>query len=210
MTRPATTGPATGSAPADVDLGPAAQRTARLAAAVADAQLDAPTPCAGLPVSGLLVHVLGLARAFAAAAAKQPDPGPAPEPPTLPADWRAVLPAALDALAEAWRAPGAREGTTSAGGVAMPAAAMAAVALDELVLHGWDLARATGQPYRPEPAEVEACLGFVAAAARPEGVPGLFGPPVPVAPDAPALDRLLALSGRDPGWAPPAPPSAKG
>ena len=91
---------------------------------------------------------------------------------------------------------------TSVGGVEMPAAAIAAVALDELVLHGWDLARATGQAYAVDPESVQACLGFVEAAARPEGVPGLFGPPVPVPGDAPMLDRLVGLSGRDPAWTP--------
>jgi hypothetical protein len=71
-----------------------------------------------------------------------------------------------------------------------------------LVLHGWDLARAVGLDYRPDPAEVEACLGFVGPTASPEGVPGLFGPIVAVAPDAPSFDRLLGLSGRDPRWVP--------
>lgn len=35
---------------------------------------------------------------------------------------------------------------------------------------------------------------------NPDGTPGLFGPPVPVADDAPLLDRLLGLTGRDPAW----------
>jgi uncharacterized protein (TIGR03086 family) len=76
------------------------------------------------------------------------------------------------------------------------------VALNELVVHGWDLAVATGQPYRADAESVPACLGFVAPMARPEGTPGLFGPPVPVPADAPDLDRLLGLSGRDPAWSP--------
>jgi uncharacterized protein (TIGR03086 family) len=84
----------------------------------------------------------------------------------------------------------------------MPAAGIAVVSLDELVLHGWDLARATGQAYDADLASVQACLGFVEAAARPEGVPGLFGPPIPVPQDAPVLDRLVGLSGRDPAWTP--------
>ncbi len=130
--------------------------------------------------------------------------GPPPSGPgALAPVWRTELPARLDALVTAWRDPQARLGTTSVGGVEMPAGMVAVVALDELVLHGWDLSRATGQAYEVDPASVEACLEFVAATARPEGVPGLFGPPVPVPEDAPVLHRLLGLSGRDPGWSRP-------
>jgi uncharacterized protein (TIGR03086 family) len=188
-----------------VDLTPAADRVAGLLPGITDDRLAAPTPCADVTVGDLLCHVLGLAAAFRGAAVKEPDPGPPPSgdalPPLLP-EWRSVLPARLDALAEAWQAPAAREGMTAAGGLEMPAAVAATVALDELVLHGWDLARATGQDYEVDPASLEACLGFVAASAKPEGVPGLFGPPVPVPADAAPLARLLGLSGRDPGWSP--------
>lgn len=186
-----------------VDLAPAAHRVARLLDAIGDDRLDAATPCAETTVGDLLSHLLGLAEAFRGAAAKEPDPGAPPAaPPELNPDWRRLLPQRLDALVVAWRDPAAGEGTARAGGVEMPAAAMAVVALDELVLHGWDIARATGQAYDPDPASVQACFGFVAPAVRPEGVPGLFGPPVPVADDAPMLDRLVALSGRDPSWTP--------
>jgi uncharacterized protein (TIGR03086 family) len=184
-----------------VDLEPAALRIAALLPGVPDDRLGAPTPCADTSVGALLAHLSGLCQAFRAGAEKAPDPGPPPSsPPPLDPDWRTSLPGQLDALANAWRAPGAREGSTSVGGVEMPAAMIAVVALDELVLHGWDLARALELPYEPDPESVAACHGFVAAMAKPEGVPGLFGPPVPVDPGAAALDQLLALSGRDPAW----------
>jgi uncharacterized protein (TIGR03086 family) len=186
-----------------VDLQTAADRVAGLLPAVTEEMLDRPTPSAGVTVGDLISHLHMLAFAFRAGAEKQPDSGPPPErPPALVADWRIALPERLDALAAAWRVPAAREGTTSVGGVEMPAPMVAVVALNELVVHGWDLAVATGQPYEVDAESVPACLGFVAPMARPEGTPGLFGPPVPVPADAPELDRLLGLSGRDPAWSP--------
>ena len=78
---------------------------------------------------------------------------------------------------------------TQAGPVELPAAIAAQVALNEVVVHGWDLAVATGRPYDPDPAAVETCLAFVSSFEPPEGGAaddgGLFGPPVPVPDDAP-------------------------
>jgi uncharacterized protein (TIGR03086 family) len=116
-------------------------------------------------------------------------------------DWRTRIPVQLDDLGAAWRVPSAWEGTAVAGGVEMPAPAMAVVALDELVIHGWDLAVATGQPYAPDGASVQACVGFASSVGESaEERAGLYGPRVPVPDDAPAFDRLLGLTGRDPGW----------
>lgn len=186
-----------------VDLESAATRVARLLDGITADQVTAPTPCTGISVDALLSHVLGLAEAFRGAAEKAPDPGPPPPvPDPLDPDWRRELPRRLAALVAAWRQPSAVEGMTAVGGVELPAHTAAVVALDELVLHGWDLSRASGQPYDVDQASVQVCLEFVAAAARPEGVPGLFGPPVDVPADAPPLDQLVGLSGRDPAWAP--------
>ena len=92
---------------------------------------------------------------------------------------------------------------TEAGGVTRPASAMGLVALNEVTVHGWDLAAGTGQEYRPDPASVQACLEMIGdrtdATDEPEG---LFGPVVPVPDDAPPFDRLLGQTGRDPGWTP--------
>ncbi|SDO46224.1 TIGR03086 family metal-binding protein [Geodermatophilus sp. DSM 45219] len=185
------------------DLGAQAAEVARVVAGVRDDRLGEPTPCAGTPVAGLLAHLAGLAVAFRMAADKTPVPGQAPaSPDDLPPDWRTRIPADLDALVAAWRRPSAWEGTAEAGGVEMPAPVAAVVALDEVLVHGWDLAVATGQDYAADPASVAACTEFAAQAAAEGPTPGLFGPPVPVPEDAPPLDRLLGLTGRDPAWRP--------
>jgi uncharacterized protein (TIGR03086 family) len=191
---------------AAADLGPAADAVKRVLPGVADDQFGEPTPCPDWTVGALLVHLLGLTVAFRKGARKEPDlvPGgpPPPDGADLPADWRAELPARLDALVEAWRDQAAWQGETSVGGATLPAAAMGLVALNEVVTHGWDLARATGQPYEVDPATVAAVHGFVAQFNSPQGVPGLFGPPVEVPADAAPLHRVLGLVGRDPAWTP--------
>ena len=185
------------------DLAPAAHRVAALLDGVPDSALDAPTPCVDTPVAGLLDHLMGLSEGLRASAAKEPDQGgPQASAANLDPEWRTVLPKRLDALVAAWREPAAAEGKTSAGGVEMPATEIAAVTLNELVMHGWDLARATGQRYEADATDVAAILPFLEAFGSSEGVPGLFGPVVAVPDDAPAFDRALGLSGRDPGWRP--------
>jgi len=187
-----------------LDLGPQTDEVVRIVAGVRDDQLGDRTPCERTPVAAMLDHLVGLTYAFRRAAEKRPlDGAPSASADALVADWRTRLPEQLSALAEAWRAQSAWEGTASAGGVEMPAPAMAAVALDELVIHGWDLAVATGQPYSVSDADAEACTSFAGAVGEsPEERAGLYGPRVPVPADAPVFDRLLGLTGRDPGWRP--------
>jgi uncharacterized protein (TIGR03086 family) len=76
------------------------------------------------------------------------------------------------------------------------------VVLDELVVHGWDLAVATRQAYEAPDAEVEAAAQFVASFPAPRNG-ALFGPVVEVTDDASPFDRLLGQTGRDPAWRPP-------
>jgi len=168
--------------------------------------MGAPTP-SGIPVAGMLDHVGGLAVAFTAAAAK--DLGsvtatpPAPDGGRLGTAWRAEIPRALTALAQAWTDPDAWQGMTQVGGVTLPGQIAGQVALDEIVLHAWDLARGTGQPYQQDPATLEACLAAMTAMYPPDNLDarkGIFEPPVPVLDDAPLVDRVVAYSGRDPGW----------
>lgn len=201
-----------------IDLGAAAARMARLAEGVGDERLGDPTPCPEYAVQELLAHVAGLSAAFRDAARKDFGPATGTPPgdmlPVLSDDWRTELPKVLEELAAAWREPGAWEGNTQAGGVEMPAEVMGMVALNELVIHGWDLARATGQAYEPsaEDLAVSEALLTPEETAPEEGASeedaaageSVFGPVVPVPDDAPLLDRVVGLSGRHPDWRPPA------
>lgn len=193
-----------------LDLAPAAYEVIHLLERVKQEQLTQPTPCAGISVAALLDHFMGLALVFTWGARKTVPPdasstSPRADAASLDPNWRTILPERLDQLVEAWRDPAAWRGMTEVAGVPMPAETMGAVVLDELVLHGWDLARATGQPFRCDPASTEAVLRFTADSARPENVAtrqGVFGPVVEVPPDAPPLDRALGYAGRDPSWTP--------
>lgn len=189
-----------------LDLRPAADRMARLLEAVPDDALSGPTPCADTSLGVLVDHVGGFAQAFQAAARK--DLGdmtsrpPAPSKPELEPGWRARIAKDLTRLAEAWSVPDAWEGMTQAGGVDLPGAVAGRVALDELVVHGWDIARAIGQPYECDDADLREIEGTIQQLRNGNDgdMPGLFGPVVAVPADAPLLDRILGITGRDPSW----------
>ncbi|MET8783130.1 TIGR03086 family metal-binding protein [Streptomyces sp. NPDC004589] len=190
-----------------VDLGPQTRIVARLAAGVRDEQLLDATPCPGFTVRTLLGHLQGLAVAFRDAGRKDLGPTtdtvPDATEPDIGPGWREELPLVLDQMAGAWRDPAAWAGETRAGGVALPGRVAGAVAADELVIHGWDLARATGQEYEPDRGALMASYGFlVAAADDPDRGGGLFGPVVRVPAESPLLDRAIGLSGRHPDWKP--------
>jgi uncharacterized protein (TIGR03086 family) len=190
-----------------VDLRPAAQRLADLVARVTDGELGQPTPCPAYALGDLIDHVGGLALAFTAAANKDRsafvEQGPSGEASRLGEDWRERIPRRLSALAQAWRDPGAWTGMTRIAGMDAPAAMVGLTVADELAVHGWDVARATGQPYECDPGVLDAAHSFLVQFASPDAPAGPevpFGPARQLPGDAPLLDRVVALAGRDPGW----------
>ncbi|MGP3950059.1 TIGR03086 family metal-binding protein [Streptomyces sp. 7N604] len=193
-----------------LDLEPPTRQVALLLDNITDDQLSAPTPCESYSVRDLLGHLLGLTAAFRDAATKTLGPSTQADPsttalPPLAGDWRGRLAQQLGELAEAWRDPAAWEGMTQAGGITFPASEAGRVALNEVLLHGWDLARATGQAYTGDEASLRASIALLGRSMDPEDREGMFGPVVEVPEDAPLLDRAVALSGRQPSWSPPAP-----
>jgi uncharacterized protein (TIGR03086 family) len=193
-----------------IDLVPATRRTAEVIANLGDEQLSSPTPCPRYSVGDLLDHVEGLTQAFTDAASKDLGPGnaqgPSGDAARLEPGWRTRIPARLAALAEAWSDPAAWEGVTQAGGVDMPGQVAGIVALDEVIVHGWDIARASGQAFDAEPEHVEVCIQMMQpqpGEERPLGDDVMFGRPVATPDDARPIDRLVAILGRDPSWAAP-------
>ncbi|WP_329456325.1 TIGR03086 family metal-binding protein [Streptomyces sp. NBC_01497] len=180
----------------------AAARTVPVVRAIEDGQLSLPTPCGAYDVRTLAGHLYRVVLNFQELAAKRNADFTQQSLP-LEGDWRAGFAEETHRLIAAWAAPGAEEGTT--GAMSMPARTVGAMVLGDLVVHGWDLARATGRPY--EPAASDAALldevGDRFAELAPTGrTMGVFGPEVPVAAGAHPFERLLGLTGRDPHWAP--------
>jgi uncharacterized protein (TIGR03086 family) len=166
-------------------------------------QLHQPTPCADLDVEQLRDHVLGWLTTFAAGFA-DPD-GQAPRADLrgyrAPADAANAVRAAAEQLDNALRA-GAAERPLRLGESAMPGGLALDMILWEYQVHGWDLAVATGQSWAPPSEATEESLAFAPGMLTEDyqGEGKAFGPPVAVPADAPALDRLIGLSGRDPIW----------
>jgi uncharacterized protein (TIGR03086 family) len=187
-----------------IDLHDAADQMARLIEAVPDDALDRTTPC-DIPLAQLIDHVGTFASAFIGVATKDVGDRTAPPPPPtgdLEAGWRERIVGDLSALADAWDAPGAWEGMTKAGGLDLPGELAGRVALDELIVHRWDIARSIGQPFVCDEAAVREIADTIRQFRGDDQgeIPGLFGPVVPVPDDAPLLHRVLGLTGRDPGW----------
>lgn len=187
-----------------IDMTAPCRGTAKILNGVTDDQLAAPTPCERLTLSELVAHVGGLGVAFAAAARKDfgelTDSPPGDEGYLLDDDWRAQYPANLATLAAAWTRTDAWDGMTRVGGVDLPGEVCGLVGLAEVVIHGWDVAVATGQDYAVDDDVAEAVLAHIAGFAAEGPVEGLFGPAVEIPSGAGIFDRALALSGRDPGW----------
>jgi len=101
---------------------------------------------------------------------------------------------------QAWSSPEAWAGDRNVMGSAMPAADIAAMLIMEMVLHGWDVAKATGQAYHCDDAVARNLLKTVEAQGDMFRQYQGFAAVVPVPDDATAFDRALSLSGRDPQW----------
>ena len=166
-------------------------------------QLHDPTPCTELDVEHLRTHVLGWLTTFAAGFAEPGGQAPLDrlEDYAVPADPAAEVRSASDTMAAALRG-GAAGRPMRLGNSAMPGDMALSMILWEYQVHGWDLARATGQPWSPPAAAAEESLEFAPGMLTDDyqGEGKAFAPRVPVPATAPPLDRLLGLSGRDPAW----------
>ncbi|MER5969382.1 TIGR03086 family metal-binding protein [Streptomyces sp. NPDC002055] len=182
-------------------LAAASREAAPVVRGLRDDQLGAPTPCAEYTVGDLFNHLLHVVIGFQAVAArKEADFTTTPD--YLEGDWRGRFGDETARLVEAWAAPGADEG--AAGSMNLPARTLGSMVLLDLTVHAWDLARATGQSFTPDPASIGALAALVDEMAPTARQMKVFGDPLPVPDGASAFDALLAATGRDTGWRAPA------
>ena len=158
-------------------------------------QLADPTPCANFTVAGVLDHMIGGARAFAPAF--RGEPAPAVEPASPEGNQLERFGQAMADLLDAVHSPGAQDRRITAPIGEVPGAVFARfVAFDGLV-HGWDLATATGQTYAPAESLVAEVDAFARQALTPEMRDGdTFATEADAPDDADPLERLVAFSGR--------------
>ncbi len=156
-------------------------------------QLDGPTPCAKLTVGGVLEHMIGGATIFAPAFRGEVAPATAVTVGTTVERWRS----AMGELLRSVHSDGAQERTIASPFGEVPGSTFARyVAFDGLV-HGWDLATATGQAYTPREPLVAEVAAFARGLLTPEMRDGDTFADETVAPDdARELERLVAFSGR--------------
>jgi uncharacterized protein (TIGR03086 family) len=176
--------------------------------AVRPDQLGLPTPCSDYDVDALLSHLVGVLRRLAAAGRGENPMSVVVEGLGLgPDEWSPAAAAAAHEVQAAWTDATRLDQMFVFPWATMPGRAVLATYLNELSVHTWDLARATGQ--QPDwdddvlaVADAAIRLGLPAEHRRGAGLP--VDPPfdrvVEVADDAPLVDRLVAWNGRRPTW----------
>ncbi|OLO32718.1 TIGR03086 family protein [Streptomyces sp. MNU77] len=185
----------------------AAGRALPVVRGIDDGQLGGGTPCAEYDVRALVNHLFQVVVNFQALAAREEvDFDQVPE--FVAGDWRGRFGDETARLVEAWSVPGVEEGTT--GRMGLPARTVGLMVLGDLTVHAWDLARATGADFVPEESVVDELGPGLAAMAPQAREMKVFGEPFPVGEGASAFERLLAVTGRDPGWRPTGTPGAAG
>jgi uncharacterized protein (TIGR03086 family) len=186
------------------EMAAASAEAARVVGNVPQKALDAPTPCGDWDLRTLLNHTIlwtsysAERRAHGESVAEDlmnkdftADPG-----------FREDYARQISKAVTAWSAPQAWAGTRNVMGDATPAADVGAMLLMETALHGWDVARATGQEFATDDQTAKALEVIVQAQAelfrKYQGFADAVEPP----PNATAFERALTMSGRDPNWKP--------
>ena len=167
-------------------------------------QLGGPTPCPEFDVDGLVRHLAGAADRAVVAARWRPGARPRRVRRHArgrrgrgagPRRWR---------RSPAWADDATLDQVIELPWATLPARVLLAIYLSEVSTHTWDLAVATGQQPAFDDAAIEIALATMRMGLPAEGREQTpFGEVQPVADDAPAIDRLVAWTGRNPSWPPP-------
>ena len=186
------------------EMAAAAAEDSKVVAGAAARPLDAVTPCTDWDLRTLLNHTI-LWTAYSAERRARDEPLPEELQSTdftAQPGYAEAYAAQLDRAVAAWSDPGAWTRELKVMGNPTPSAGVGALLLAEMVLHGWDIARAADQDYHCDGPVLVAAAQAVDENAELFRQYQAFAAPVQLPPDASGFDRLLATSGRDPAWSP--------
>jgi uncharacterized protein (TIGR03086 family) len=169
-------------------------------------QLEQPTPCSKWNVADLINHIVGATDFFGDLAEQGVSPDDREWPTYTDGDYVTLFAGKTRRLLEAFSTPGAMDRIMQLPTGPSPGSLVIQVATGEIFVHGWDLARATGQHMPADRGVAEALWASawpaLSAQVRDEH-PSVFAPEVPVAGDRSDIDRLVGFLGRDPDWVSP-------
>ena len=152
-------------------------------------KMDARTPCDEWDVRTLMNHMLDTEGYFVGSARGEDVSPPSPNPPELLGD---------DPVADFTRGRDETMATFSREGVVEKTGPALGIAFADQLLHGWDLAKATGQDATMPAGLAEAAYEHIHGRFTDAQRRGVFKPEVTLAEDASAQDKLLAYTGRNP------------
>ena len=187
-----------------LQMAAAATEAATVVNRVPEGTLDAPTPCHDWDLRTLLNHTI----LWTSYSAERRAHGESVAEDLMTKDFTAEpgfrddYARQIDRAVKAWASQEAWEGELGMMGDATPAADVGAMLIMEMMLHGWDVAKATGQEYTCGEAVAAAVLDTVEQQAELFRKYHGFADAIEAPDDATAFDRALRLSGRDPNWKP--------
>jgi uncharacterized protein (TIGR03086 family) len=174
----------------------AAAQAGRVVAAVRPEQLDDPTPCTAWTVRDVINHLTTGNLLFTAIVSDGPKPDRSQD--HLGDDHVTAFRDSVAGLSEAFAKHDVLSGTYATPVGTGAGALLVHMRFNELVVHAWDIARATGQSTDLDPDLAVASLAsFQAAPFLPRGDGKPFGEATSAPPDASAADRLAAFMGRE-------------
>jgi uncharacterized protein (TIGR03086 family) len=156
---------------------------------IGEDDLGKSTPCTEFTVGQLEAHLLGSLISLTSLAGGTLVP-------TSASDLESRIADAAQQAVETWMERGI-EGTVQAGPRELPATVAASILSMEFLVHAWDFASATGQKVAVSDEVATYVLGLAEQIVTPELRESVgFGPAIPISGKAPAMDRLVAFSGR--------------
>jgi uncharacterized protein (TIGR03086 family) len=176
-------------------------QTESIVAAVESGQLALPTPCPEYDVRALLGHMVGGLNRIAVVGEGGDGMAVDPRADDVPDDgWLAAYAVARARVTAAWADDARLDALVEVPWGKVPGRIALSGYVQEILTHGWDLARATGQPTELDPALASWVLAVAQRILPPEPRGGEipFGPVLPVPPDAGPYARLAAWLGRQP------------